>query len=126
MKAFLRGNKLVLSRRLEHRELSATVALVAREMERLKSACEDRGTEAFPVDTVRQMVELGNTLRGMGTDIDVPEHYLQAVTRDRDPCGYFESVIRKADDDRRLYERTVGCLAMFAEMLSEEGAGVVD
>jgi len=119
MKAFFRGNKLVLSRSQEYKEMSRIIALMVKELEKLRSTCEDRGAETFPVDTVKRLIELGTTLREMGKGLDIPEEYLQAVIKEKDPSKYFEGTIHKADEDRRLYERRIECLGMLADMLSE-------
>lgn len=117
MKAFRRGNKIVFSRNEDYKEIEQTVQALSRDFERLKSICEDRTTEAFPVEVVRRIIEKGSNLKGMGMDIEIPEDYMKFMVEEKDVLRYFEGVINKADEEMRKYEKKTRHLREFAEML---------
>lgn len=116
MKAFFRGNKLVLSRREEYRQILRKVTLIGRELERVGAAAEDRTTVAFPVESIIRIVDTARSFKSI--PIRIPEEYIECVATKKDPYEYFGPIVVSAERERRQHTRNMESIIALADALS--------
>lgn len=119
MKVVQKGDRIVLKKENDHREIEETIAELSRQFDRLRASCEDRHSDEFPVDTVRRIVGSGGKLCTLGKGVNVDTAYLEYVTERRDVCSYFKERLDAFDKDGAAFELKRSVLKAFADRLEK-------
>lgn len=119
MKAFLRGNKIVLQKNPEHAEIETLIRAISKDLEKVRSVCEDRNAEDFPEDVIRGMVQNVERLKTKGAKTHVSEDFLDHVIRGGSVLDYFNSIIdqSRSEQDQLLMKKN--CFRHFADKLDD-------
>ncbi|KAM0680440.1 hypothetical protein GINT2_001500 [Glugoides intestinalis] len=116
MKAYERGNKIVIMKNDEYVSIEKTINLLAKDFERLKSICEDRNTEDFPIDLIRKIITKCNELAQAGKNTNIQEDYINFMINEKDALKYVEKILKKAEEEQKAFEKKSACLKEFANL----------
>lgn len=119
MKAFPKGDKIVLRKNEEHMEIEALIGAIARDLGEIKSACEDRNTEEFPEETVRRIVQNIESLKTKGTGTYINEEFLKHVVEHGSVVDYFIDTIEQAKSEQKLFQKKKEYFKAFADRLED-------
>lgn len=119
MKAYQRGDRIVITKNDEYKEIEKLINELYVDVEKLKRACEDRTTEDFPVDVVRRIVGKCSALRNKGEDVQISDEYLEFMCKNKDLLAYYESVMNKVENEKSQFLKKSECLKKFSKMLEE-------
>lgn len=117
MKAYLKGNKIVLSKTLEYKEIEKNIQLLSKDFEKLKNICEDRTSEEFPVEIIKRIIEKIIVLEKSGKEIEIPENFIQFIKQEKNVLKYFEMIVNKAKEEEMKYKRKIENLKRLSEQL---------
>lgn len=71
----------------------------------IKASCEDRTTEKFPVEDVREAIQKLELIRNSVDDLSVDEEYFRTVLQSKTPSQYFLSKLEILEKEKRKYTK---------------------
>lgn len=119
MKAFPRGDKIVLQKNEEYVEVEKLIGMIAKDLEKVRSICEDRNAEEFPEETVRRIVQNIEDLKTKGTETHINEEFLKYVMENGSVTEYFSDAMQKSRNEQRLLLKKKEYLKNFADRLED-------
>lgn len=119
MKAYTRGDRIVISKNEEYKEIEKLINQLYVEVDKLKMACEDRTTEDFPVDVVRRIIGKCNMLRNKGEDVKISDEYLNFMYENKSALEYYQSIIDNIENEKSNFIKKTEYLRKFSEMLDK-------
>lgn len=117
MKCYQKGNKIVFTKNEDYKELEKTIQFLSKDFERLKSVCEDRTTEDFPVEIIKSIVKKTNQLATKGKDVELTLDYVNYMMQEKDALKYFENILEKVNEEEEIFEKKKNYLKKFASLL---------
>lgn len=116
MKAYQRGNKIVIVKNDEYLSIEKTIQLLAKDFERLKGICEDRASEDFPIDLIKKILAKCNELSQTGKNVKIQQDYINFMVTEKDALKYFEKILKRAEEEQKAFERKSACLKNFSKL----------
>ncbi|KAH9412303.1 hypothetical protein HK407_01g01980 [Ordospora pajunii] len=95
---------------------------IASKLESLAMTCENRNEMAFPVDTVKDMIELCNKLKERTPHHKIPTKYIEHIRENKEARGYFNALqdALKSEEARIITKRKM--FAAFRGMMKDMDA----
>lgn len=119
MKAFQRDGKIILCNE-ERKEVETLIVGISKEFEKLKSCCEDRSLETFPVDVVRKIVEKGNQVKELGEKVEINEKYIEYLVENKEALEFFQGQISGFNEQINNFTLKIDILKRFANRIEKE------
>lgn len=119
MKAFQRDGKIILCNE-ERKEVETLIVGISKEFEKLKSCCEDRSLETFPVDVVRKIVEKGNQVKELGEKVEINEKYIEYLVENKEALEFFQRQISGFNEQINNFTLKIDILKRFANRIEKE------
>lgn len=119
MKAFQRGDKIVIRKNEDYPVIEGLIQQVSKALGEVKAACEDKNFEVFPYESVESVVEKVEKLKTMGTDTFINENFINFVKETKDVSKYFEGRFEKSKQEQETYNKKKKYFSKFAKDLED-------
>lgn len=118
MKAYKQGDKIIIKSNDDYQEMERLINRIVRDLDTIKSKCEDRNTETFPIEAVKRIVESSELLKTKGKDIFIHREFVENIMETKDVYKYFQDVIEKAKKEEEKYLKKLEYFKKFAQNLA--------
>lgn len=98
-------------------DVQAITLEISRKFELLANACDNKGLSTFPVNLVREIVELCNALKDKTPRYNIPASYVDYVKENKEVLGYFKSSLKDMLDEEAKIINKRKIFNLFRNML---------
>jgi prefoldin subunit 5 len=91
---------------------------IKKSLEALKEVCENRQSEDFPINIVRDLVKYSEDVKSSVKDIQVPAEYFLSSSSGN-AVEYFQKAMNDLDEQEKCFQRKKDCYKRFRERLED-------